>query len=455
MALLRSCFAIVAVTFGCASHHHGNGDDGGVDGSYVPDACVGLQCFQAPCEANGKPPTTLSGTVYAPNGSLPLYGVHVYVPAHDPGPLKDGVQCDHCSDALLGDPIARTITDEAGHFTLPNVPATNDVPVVLQVGKWRRQIKIPTVAACQDTALLPADTRLPRDHTEGDLPRIAITTGNADALECLVRKIGISDQEITTDAQGGRVHLFVGNGASSFAAGFAGGSGPLPNATALWGTVAKLSNYDIALFSCEGGQGPGTKPQSAMQAVHDYAGLGGRIFMSHWHNIWIGGEIGVPSHGLPDWESIATWNFAAAQNEASQLTIVDEIANPKGVSFATWLLNVNASTVRDQVTVNEPRYTCAANDAMKSERWVYVDPAKSTPLGKVSVQDLLFTTPNDVPADQRCGKVVFSDMHVSSGSSSASGSAYPSGCSSTPLSPQEKALAFIFFDISSCVGSIF
>jgi len=49
---------------------------------------------------------------------------------------------------------------------------------------------------------------------------------------------------------------------------------------------------------------------------------------------------------------------------------------------------------------------------------------------------------------------VFSDMHVSSDSSSKSGTAYPGGCSNTPLTAQEKALAFIFFDISSCVGAL-
>jgi hypothetical protein len=74
-----------------------------------------------------------------------------------------------------------------------------------------------------------------------------------------------------------------------------------------------------------------------------------------------------------------------------------------------------------------------------------------------SVQDLLFTTPQSKPEAERCGKVLFSDMHVSSGSVSQGGTskAFPNGCSMTPLSPQEKALAFIFFDISSCVGTIF
>ena len=68
------------------------------------------------------------------------------------------------------------------------------------------------------------------------------------------------------------------------------------------------------------------------------------------------------------------------------------------------------------------------------------------------MQDFLFTTPVEAAPGQTCGKVVFSDMHVASGSSSAAGSAFPTGCATTELTPQEKALAFIFFDISTCVG---
>ncbi|MBL0219247.1 MAG: hypothetical protein IPQ07_35930 [Myxococcales bacterium] len=333
------------------------------------------------------------------------------------------------------------------------------MPLVIQVGKWRRQITVPSVAACQDTALPETMTRLPRDRTEGDLPRIAVTTGSADALECLVRKLGIADSEMTTDAADGRVHLFAGNGASSFASTFPN-QGTFADAQTLWSDLPKMKGYDIVVLSCEGAQRPETKSQEAMQALHDYADTGGRVFMSHWHNIWLGGERGKPSHGLPDWQSVVEFDYAAAQNEASQLAIVDE-SGPRGVDFAAWLQNVGATTMRDQLTINEPRYTAARlKTPVQALQWLYVDPARSTPPGKHSVQDLLFTTPLAAPPDQRCGKVVFSDMHVSSGSTSSPAVPFPgtgvnrNGCATTDLTPQEKALAFIMFDISSCVGPI-
>jgi hypothetical protein len=88
-------------------------------------------------------------------------------------------------------------------------------------------------------------------------------------------------------------------------------------------------------------------------------------------------------------------------------------------------------------------------DNTKAERWVYW-----TGGGGQVPQNFQFTTPNETSPDQRCGKVVFSDMHVSGDSSSSPGSPYPSTCSTAPLTPQEKALAFMFFDIASCVSPI-
>ena len=446
---------------GCGSHKQGSGGNG--DGM-PPDTCSGPSCDSSGCRAMGKPDTTITGTVFAPNGTLPLYGITVYVPAGDPGPFTDGAQCTRCTESLPGNPIVATITDEAGHFVLAGIPSGDRIPVVITSGKWRRRLVIPYVDACTEHPLPPADTTLPGDRTQGDLPRIAITTGMADSLECLVRKLGIADTEITTDQHTGHVHLYAGMlGKDRFKVGFPGGSGQqFSDARTLWGNLDKMKQYDIVMFSCEGAPYAETKPQAAMTAVKAYADLGGRLFASHWHNVWIEGAYDPSQTQRPAvWPAIARWTNNDAELPAHSSSRIDELANPKGWSFATWMMNIGGSMVRGHIeladqlpdpqtheVVSTGRTTCSAVDPTKAERWVYLPDI----LGG-GTQNFQFTTPNEAAVDQRCGKVVFSDMHVSGTSGDGD---YPDSCGpSKELTSQEKALAFMFFDIASCVSVLF
>ncbi|MEO8551053.1 MAG: carboxypeptidase regulatory-like domain-containing protein [Kofleriaceae bacterium] len=417
------------------------------------DDCDGLECNVVQCQSMNMPSTTVSGKVFAPNGTLPLYGVNVYVPLHPVGDLPAGAVCSKCADTPLGDPLTSDITKEDGSFTLTNVPSGVPVPLVIVSGKWRRIIMIPTVNQCTDNAIDAADTTLPKsmddmtpNTTSVNMPKLAITTGSADALECLIRRMGIADKEFTIGGGTGRVQLYHGNGASSIT-----GGGNMMEADPWWRSVDSLKTYDAVILSCEGAQNQNTKPQAALDAMKAYADFGGRVFASHWHNIWIEGSTQGGGNQKPSvWPTIAQWNNSGT-TFGNEDDLIDEVQNPKGAAFATWMQNVEPASMRDHIAIQNQtgKNTVASLDTTKAEQWTY------WPNGGTNLpQNFQFTTPNEVDEGDRCGKVVFSDMHVASGSSSNSGSAFPSGCSTMPLTAQEKALAFMLFDLSSCIGSI-
>ena len=413
----------------------GNGpgflDDGGVKGG-----CVNLQCKQVACAGGGK--TTVSGTVYDPAGNVPLYNVVVYVPNTKPNAISSGATCDKCGSVLSGNPVVSALTDAKGRFILENVPVGDKIPLVMQVGKWRRQIEIPTVGKCVDTPLTDKNmTRLPRNHNEGDIPLIALTTGGADTLECLLRKdkIGLDDAEFTTEKGGGRVHLYAGSGGATNQ--FASGGG-LTHAQNVWSSSASLKKYDVVLLSCEGDAYPSTKPAAALQAMLDYTSGGGRVFASHWHEYWF-------SNGPMPFPSTGTWNNRKDPQNPAVATI--DTSFPKGVAFRDWMVNVSGSTTPGQVTITDPRHNLDAVNVPKGQQWISLQNQNARNV--TAVEYMSFNTPVDTAPANQCGRVVYSDLHVAS--ADAHGPAWPDGCTSKGLSPQEKALEFMLFDLSSCI----
>lgn len=395
--------------------------------------CIGLECQIDQC--NGNPDsTTLSGIVFAPEGTLPLYNITVYVPGAPLDPVVDGVSCDTCGDGLPGDPIVATLTNTKGEFTLAGVPSGQNIPLVVSVGKWRREVVLPEVVPCTDN-LAPYDlTRLPKNQSEGHIPKIAMVTGGADPLECLLRKIGIDDSEFTPEAGNGRVNLYEGQGGADQYSNDLNGGADFTAASALWGSLDNYKKYDMVLMACEGGQNGGSKSNEMRQNLVDYAGLGGRIFLSHWHNIWI-------EDGPDPWPSTA--DFVSEPDLPNPVTAKIDTTFPKGLALADWMINVGGSMVHGEMSIKEAQYTVDSVNEMTSTRWVYTDSPENT------VQYFTFNAPVGVPSEQQCGRVVDSDIHVSSGDEI--GQAFPTGCETQGLSPQEKALVFMFFELSACL----
>ena len=430
-------FAVVAA-LGCGPASREEPSDG-------PDEpCVGIECQIVNCAKRGLPETTVRGTVFAPNGTLALYGAQVYVPILDPGPFTDGVSCTRCDPEPPGGAAAKTISDVDGKFLMTKVPSGTQIPLVITIGKWRRRLIVPEVTACTDNELPPSMTSLPKNKSEGDIPRIAISTGGCDALECLVKKLGLEESEFSNPTGTGSIHLYANGGALKYA-----DNTLFPTSDTLWGDADQLKKYDIVLNSCECSQNATGKTQDMMDNVKQYADLGGRVFLSHYHNVWIEGADATatdPAKRPSVWPDIATCDPVGG-SPTSSIAVIDQAANPKGPAFAKWMKAVGGSTLEGRLLITDQRSTCTSIDQTKAERWLYMD-------GTNELQTFQFTTPNEVVVGDRCGKVVFSDMHVASGSSSSPSVPFPMTCNMGALTPQEKALVFMLFDIASCVGEI-
>jgi hypothetical protein len=403
--------------------------------------CQGLACQQVDC--GGGTTTTVTGTVTAPNGTLPLYNAIVFVPNAPLEPLSDGASCDRCG-SVSGDPLVSAITDVNGRFELKNVPAGTDIPLVVQVGKWRRQVKLPHVDKCVENAITDTSlTRLPKNQAEGDIPRIAVTTGRCDQLACLLPKLGLDPSEFTPNTGNGRLHLYRGAAHPTSNPVIAPAPTGTPDATSLYSSLATLEKYDMVMLSCECGEHNENKPAAAKQALYDYASMGGRVFASHFHYTW------AQSGPLA---ASAQWMGSGSNPENLPGPYLVDTSFPKGDALSKWLMVVGASSTPGEIPISQPREDVGGIVA-PTQRWVYRN--ETDPAIPQTTKYLSVNTPIGKPVDQQCGKFVFADMHLYGGDVQDPAKAlpddgFPATCG-TGLTPEEKALAFLFFDLSSCV----
>lgn len=455
------------------------------DDHNVSDAtCTNKLCNQSSiddCAGKNKPFTSIQGTVYDPAGNLPLNGIFVYIPAITPEPINPGnPTCTSCQAPATGNPIISTLTDTHGNFTLvqansnsPGVPSGKNIPLVIQTGKWRKQVVIPSVNACETTSIPNPTTvidklRLPANSSEGDMPLIAFTSG-CDPAETFLRHIGISDSEFvaptaplpvawvvnqTPVVNAGHIRFFTGNDNTTKqpASMVVGGNTPAETYT-WWADSANLLQNDIVFNACE--CLPFDRGTTSYTAMAIYLNGGGRLFATHYFYNWF--EPSPPADPLLF--SVANWDLTAPLGNETlvEQDTVDQTF-PKGVLFAQWLQNNNITTtlgsiglgdVRDDINSVLP-LGCEDAGTCLSTQWIYT----TTPITGLNAGSRYISanTPVNKPVQDQCGKVVFSDIHLSGTSNDA---IFPAECvNPDPTgihSVNEKALEFLFFDLSSCV----
>lgn len=415
--------------FGAEKADEGTEPEQGFVPGQVP--CAGLECKRVDC--GGGVTTTLAGTVYDPAGANPLYNVQVYIPGGDdpdgdlppfPDSTVDGISCQTCNTVALN-PLASALTNAKGEFVLENVPVEKDVPVVVQIGKWRRKFHVDIQNKCEENTVKDKTFTLPKNSKEGDLPQIAVTSGSCDALECMLRGIGIDDSEFVSGHNGnGHVHLFKGSG----------GQMGTSAEQELWNDEANLKKYDITLLACECDEHPENKGGSnpgARASMYEYLNAGGRVFATHYQHVWFS------QSPQDEFRQLAQW----ADGYGGDGDYDVNTTFPKGEMMAEWLKETGASSTVGKLPLKAVRGSVAElHDP--AVPWIVKNGAQGAKFFTVN-------TPISAPTEEQCGRAVFSDLHITD-------AAGPSSIGSCPISAgglngQQKALEFIFFDLSACV----
>jgi hypothetical protein len=375
----------------------------------------------------------------------------VYVPSTALRPFGQGAQCTQCGADVSGDPLVATTTAFDGTFALANVPAGTHIPVVIQLGRWRREFFFDVTKSCATTAV--GDLHLPRTHAEGDIPLTAISTGAVDSLECILLKMGVDEGEFSgtaTGGGGGRIHLYSAGFGTADALGHGSGASLIDSEpeSALMGSGGAFMSYDQIMLPCWGDEF--LKPKDELASLVTYANGGGRFFATHFSYTWL-------FQNKP-FDTTATWDVNANRNSTTNggqgvpfTGNVDVANNPKGAVFVKWLnlLGALSKASPPQVTIEAGRHDV---DGVLGSSVDWIDGTDPSPPSASQSKMLLhYTFDTPVGAATQCGHAIFSDFHVNN-QTSTNASIFPGECAVSALTPQERILEYMIWDLQSCVS---
>ena len=430
--------------------------DGGVTTSTVPRCITATQQCVNACSGGGE--TTVTGTVYDPAGKNPLYGIVVYVPSETPAAITTGASCYSCNSLYTGNPIAYAVTDSAGKFTIHGVPDGANIPLVVQVGKWRMQYTLPSVTACQANdsgALLndeaqaaeqPHGRRHP-EHRHRDrrrrLARVPAAPHRRRRVRVRTRGRAAPDAFTSSTATAGPTRRPPG-----------------PTRGARSGTRSRTSWRTTSRCS----PARGTRRRATATAA--------------------------PSRPRCSRRSSTTPRTAAACSRRTTTTTgstrARSAAEPGHVADGRPALRHRSERHHPDDAARRPALPARRRDAAVDDQrqraherraahrasapqrarhggqhGVASRGSRRTPrrIRRARPSTSRSTRPSASAPDEQCGRVVYSDLHVGAASGDYGGytdnipanAIVPTGCGDGDLSPQEKALEFMLFDLSGCI----
>jgi hypothetical protein len=411
---------------------------------------------------DGGTTTTLTGYVFDPANNLPVYNALVFVPVGAVQTPQTGVVPAQCGCASQP-AYASAFTDITGKFTLSNPPSGTNVTIVVQLGKWQRVFtkSITTCAANSlggGTAGSAANLTLPSTHLQGNIPRFAIDTGNVDSMECVLLKMGIAQSEFVDPAIAGgvptavpRIHMYQGINV-------AGGAiidANTPTEDKLTEVASVMDSYDVILFPCQGGRGD-YSPTSVVPPgwpntftnMANYSAAGGRFFTTHFHYDML--QPNAAFSGTANW-TLDNGSWGNLYGDPKWTANINQ-GFARGVTLSQWLnLAIVYGGTYGQIPVGVVRNDYSSVNGSTLNWLTAAGGGTGGPPAGVP-EHFTFDTP--FGAAQTCGRVVYSDFHVESEQTNngTKGVTFPGECPTGAMTPQEKLLEFMLFDLTSCVS---
>ncbi|HEY8041876.1 MAG TPA: hypothetical protein VIF15_18860 [Polyangiaceae bacterium] len=388
------------------------GDDSGSFGGQ------GGPTFGTTCNGTA---TSVTGTVYAPNGTDPLPNIYVYAAAKV-NPFPAGNFCNQCNSPL-DNWYSHTQSGNDGTFSLSlsNVPAGADIQLVINVGRFRKVTPLPV--KCGSNAAPKAATTLPGKAADGDIPKIAVSTGNSDHLDQILGVLGITEY----DCYEGR----ASTGSSSPTC------QPVDSLSNLLlkKSATPIDAYHLLFVSCapnafKNYATSGVNTATLSSNVSSFVTSGGRLFATDMSYDYV-------AQAFP---SAITWQGPTGAPQPVDGANVGAAGSYNGnvddPSLKAWMtgLGVPTSPVPLQGFLNP----WSVQASLPKTSTLIVDGTVSyTGAGGATSGDVPLTSQFDVSA---CGRVVYSSYHT------AGGTVTPGN-----LLPQERILEYLVFEVGSCV----
>lgn len=344
---------------------------------------------------------TLSGVVYAPNGSLPLSNALVYISSEPPAAIPDGAYCDQCVKLQEG---TFAVSAPDGKFEIKTDLPKGKVYVVVQKGQFRRVRPLAiekegAVDLSKDETTLPGRS----DPAKGDdIPKMVVLKDDADfdVIDESLKKLGITQFDMKSD----RSLLLDETG---------------------------LDKYHVVFIPCGMSEDETPTSPQAQANMQAYVAKGGKLYVTDWSYEFVR----QPFPGFLSWEGeTASLGSAASGDEW------DAPATAADQGLADWL----AATGDSSFSV-EGNWTTIKDVFTQKGKNPKGDEVDIVPKVWVTAKKGQTDYPTTVSFENQCGRVLFSTYHTES-------SSLGGGSGSGGLTAQEKALLYVLLEVGVCVG---